>query len=69
MTVKHLLEQKGGNLWTIDQDATVLDALAKMAEKDIQKVPYDAGQGYHGEKRSPCPARTVGRGMHGPDDR
>jgi hypothetical protein len=35
MTVKHLLEQKGGNLWTIDQDATVLDALAKMAEKDI----------------------------------
>ena len=35
MTVKHLLEQKGGNLWTIDPDATVLDALAKMAEKDI----------------------------------
>jgi predicted transcriptional regulator len=97
MTVKHLLEQKGRNLWTIDPDATVLDALAKMAEKDIgslvvmdgeeligiiterhysrkchsqrQKVPYDAGQGYHGEKRSPCPARTVGRGMHGPDDR
>ena len=35
MTVKHLLEQKDQNLWTIDQDATVLDALAKMAEKDI----------------------------------
>ena len=35
MTVKHLLEQKGQNLWTIDPDATVLDALAKMAEKDI----------------------------------
>ena len=27
--------QKGRNLWTIDPDATVLDALAKMAEKDI----------------------------------
>ena len=35
MTVKHLLEQKGQSLWTIDPDATVLDALAKMAEKDI----------------------------------
>jgi hypothetical protein len=35
MTVKHLLELKGGNLWIIDPDATVLDALAKMAEKDI----------------------------------
>ncbi len=35
MTVKHLLERKGRNLWTIDPDATVLDAVAKMAEKDI----------------------------------
>jgi CBS domain-containing protein len=35
MTVKHILEQKGQSLWTIDPDATVLDALAKMAEKDI----------------------------------
>ncbi len=35
MTVKHLLEQKGRNLWTIGPDATVLDAVAKMAEKNI----------------------------------
>ena len=35
MTVKHLLEQKGQSLWTIEPNATVLDALAKMAEKDI----------------------------------
>ena len=35
MTVKHLLEQKGRNVWTIDPDATVFDAVAKMAEKDI----------------------------------
>ena len=33
MSVKHLLDQKGRNLWTIDPDTTVLDALAKMAEK------------------------------------
>ncbi|MGC1423213.1 MAG: CBS domain-containing protein [Terracidiphilus sp.] len=35
MTVKYLLEQKGRKLWTIDADATVLDAVARMAEKDI----------------------------------
>ena len=35
MTVKHILQQKGRNLWTIDPDATVFDALAKMAEKDV----------------------------------
>ena len=35
MTVKNLLEQKGGNVWTISPDATVFDALAIMAEKDI----------------------------------
>jgi CBS domain-containing protein len=35
MTVKHILQQKGRNLWTIAPDATVFDALAKMAEKDV----------------------------------
>jgi CBS domain-containing protein len=35
MTVKNLLEQKGRNLWTVSPDATVFDALAIMAEKDI----------------------------------
>ena len=35
MTVKHLLEQKGRTVWTIDPDGTVFDALAKMAEKDV----------------------------------
>lgn len=35
MTVKNLLEQKGQNVWTISPDATVFDALAIMAEKDI----------------------------------
>ena len=97
MTVKHLLEHKGRNLWTIAPDATVLDALAKMAEKDIgslvvmdgeeligiiterhysrnvilkgKRSPTTLVRDIIGEKRSPCPARTVGRGMHGPDDR
>jgi CBS domain-containing protein len=35
MTVRNLLEQKGRTVWTIGPDATVLDAVAKMAEKDI----------------------------------
>jgi CBS domain-containing protein len=35
MTVRHMLQQKGRAVWTIDPDATVLDAVAKMAEKDI----------------------------------
>ena len=35
MTVSHILQQKGRNLWTIAPDATVFDALAKMAEKDV----------------------------------
>jgi CBS domain-containing protein len=35
MTVRHILQQKDRNLWTIAPDATVFDALAKMAEKDV----------------------------------
>jgi CBS domain-containing protein len=35
MTIKHLLGQKSRSLCTIGQDATVLEAVAKMAEKNI----------------------------------
>ena len=35
MTVKHLLAQKGPNVWSIEPDATVLAAVAKMAEKNV----------------------------------
>jgi CBS domain-containing protein len=44
MTVKHLLEKKGRNLWSIDPDATVLDAVAKMAEKDIGSLVVMDGE-------------------------
>jgi CBS domain-containing protein len=33
-TVRQLLDQKGRNIWSIHPDATVFDAIAKMAEKD-----------------------------------
>lgn len=34
-TVRQLLDQKGSNIWSIYPDATVFDAIAKMAEKNI----------------------------------
>ncbi len=33
--VRQLLDEKGSKIWSIDPDATVFDAVAKMAEKDI----------------------------------
>jgi CBS domain-containing protein len=44
MTVKHLLEQKDRNVWTIDPDATVLDAVAKMAKKDVGSLVVMDGE-------------------------
>ena len=44
MTVRHMLQQKGRTLWTIDPDATVLDAVAKMAEKDIGSLVVMDGE-------------------------
>jgi CBS domain-containing protein len=44
MTVKHLLEQKGRHVWTIDPDATVLEAVAKMAEKDVGSLVVIDGE-------------------------
>ena len=34
-TVRQLLDQKGGKIWSIHPDTTVFDAVAEMAEKDI----------------------------------
>jgi CBS domain-containing protein len=34
-TARHILDQKGNNIWSIHPDATVFDAIAKMAEKDV----------------------------------
>jgi CBS domain-containing protein len=44
MTVKHLLEQKGRNVLTIDPDVTVFDALATMAEKDVGSLVVMDGE-------------------------
>ncbi|MDZ7302213.1 MAG: CBS domain-containing protein [candidate division KSB1 bacterium] len=41
--VKRLLELKGSHVWTIAKDATVLDALKLMAEKNIGALPVVEG--------------------------
>jgi CBS domain-containing protein len=42
-TVRQLLDQKGRNIWSIHPDATVFDAVAKMAEKDIGSLAVMEG--------------------------
>ena len=48
MTIRHLLEQKGWNVWTIGPDATVLDAVAKMADKDVGSLVVMEGEKFVG---------------------
>jgi CBS domain-containing protein len=34
-TVKEILEDKGGTVWTVNSDETVYEALVKMSKKDV----------------------------------
>ena len=43
-TVRQLLDQKGSNIWSIHPDATVFDAIAKMAEKNIGSLAVMEGE-------------------------
>jgi CBS domain-containing protein len=43
-TVRQLLDQKGRNIWSIHPDATVFDAVAKMAEKDVGSLVVMEGE-------------------------
>jgi CBS domain-containing protein len=43
-TVRQLLDEKGRNIWSIHPDATVFDAVAKMAEKDIGSLVVMEGE-------------------------
>jgi CBS domain-containing protein len=38
LTIRQLLDQKGGKVCSIDPDASVFDAVAKMSENDIGSV-------------------------------
>ncbi|HEY4775719.1 MAG TPA: CBS domain-containing protein [Xanthobacteraceae bacterium] len=43
-TVRQLLDQKGHNVWSIHSDATVFDAIGKMAEKDVGSLTVMDGE-------------------------
>jgi CBS domain-containing protein len=42
--IRHLLEEKGRTVWTIRPDATVFDAVAKMADKDVGSLVVMDGE-------------------------
>lgn len=43
-TVRHILEVKGRDVWTITPGATVLDALRLMADKDVGALLVTEGE-------------------------
>ena len=43
-TIRQLLDQKGRTTWSIHPDATVFDAVAKMAEKNIGSLVVMDGE-------------------------
>jgi CBS domain-containing protein len=47
-TIGQLLDQKGGKVWSIHPNATVFDAVAKMAEKDIGSLVVMEGEELRG---------------------
>jgi CBS domain-containing protein len=48
ISIRQLLDQKGGKLLSIHPDATVFDAIAKMAENDIGSLVVIEGEGLVG---------------------
>ncbi|MBI3006014.1 MAG: CBS domain-containing protein [Ignavibacteriales bacterium] len=43
ITVRHILESKGGQIWSVSPDTTVYDALKLMAEKNLGAVLVQKG--------------------------
>lgn len=58
--VKHMLKVKGGRVWTIDSEATVLEALKLMAEKQVGAVVVMDGKRVAGIFSERDFARKVG---------
>jgi CBS domain-containing protein len=59
MTVRHLLERKGPNVWTISPDTTVFDAVATMADKDVGSLVVMDGEKIVGIITERCYSRNV----------
>jgi CBS domain-containing protein len=47
-TIRHILKQKGKEIWSAQPTMTVFDALRIMAEKDIGAIPVLDGKGLVG---------------------
>jgi CBS domain-containing protein len=59
MSVRHLLGRKGRNVWTIGPDATVFDAVATMADKDVGSLVVMDGEKIVGIITERCYSRNV----------
>ena len=44
ITVKHILEEKGTNVWCISPQASVLDAIRMMSEKEVGALVVTEGE-------------------------
>lgn len=62
-SVRHLLDVKGHDVWTIDPDATVYHALERLAEKDIGALVVTEGDALVGVFSERDYARKVA--LHG----
>ena len=59
-TVQHLLNQKGFSVYSIHPDATVFDAIAKMAERGSWVAACDGSRQTRGDSsRAEAAARNV----------
>jgi len=43
LRVRHLLDRKGREVWSVDADAPVLDAIRQMAERRVGALPVTRG--------------------------
>lgn len=63
-TVRRLISQKGTIIWSIHADATVFDAVAKMAEKDIGSLVVMEGEKIVGLISGTTPGMSFSRVRH-----
>jgi CBS domain-containing protein len=66
--VRQILKAKGGQVWTISKDSTILDGLKLMAEKQIGSLPVLEGEQVVGIFTERDFARRVGPDRRKPEE-